>query len=99
LTESQEVTFSTIVSILVANGIETGQSGSSPVFSSGATQLPSCPVDMKHFYTATNIPLFAKSLPLLPNIHPTMRLLLSVFQVIMIVCNTFWHGAAAFGFL
>jgi hypothetical protein len=53
----QCVTFWTILSLLIPNAIEIGKSGTSPIFSSCSTCLPTSHADMKHFYTdhATSI--------------------------------------------
>jgi hypothetical protein len=49
LSLSQKDTFLTIISLLVPNAILVGQTGSS--ISTGATHLPTCHEDVKHFYT------------------------------------------------
>ena len=51
LTLSQKDSFSAILSLLIPSAIAIGKTGSSPLFSTGATRLPTTCQDIKHFYT------------------------------------------------
>jgi hypothetical protein len=51
LTISQKHTFSTILNLLIPSAISIGKHGTSDIFSSGQTRLPSSYEDIKHIYT------------------------------------------------
>ncbi len=51
LSQLQKDTFLTILSRLIPSAISVGQTGTSPIFFSGATRLPTSHDDVRHFYT------------------------------------------------
>ena len=51
LTTSQKHTFSTIINLLIPSAIAIGKHGTSPVFSSGKTRIPTSNEDIRHIYT------------------------------------------------